>query len=275
MTLQRSGAARGGPAGGAAERRRRGAAAWRTKPISLRPRLDAAPAFAFALEGIVERMRQAAAGLQRGETGESVQQAEQAALARLEQMLAALKPDESAGGQDMPPPNQEQNPPMAQPPPGDLAGAMAELKLLKLLQEEINRRTAELEDSRAKTGQLTPADEEELAALAREQGRLADMVYNLIEATTPRPEDNPDALPEPLPQEKPPAEPKLEEAAMRTVIAHLADRDTGDWCLSIIRPGCKAAAVQAKRIRSISSCSTTSIATAEGSAWRGEICSGW
>ena len=178
----------------------------------LRPRLDAAPAFGFALEGIIQRLQQAAAGLQRGETGEVVQQLEQGALARLEQMLAALKPDESIGGEDTAPPNQEENPPMAQPPPGDLAGAMAELKLLKLLQEEINRRTTELEESRAKSGELSPADEEELAALAREQGRLADMVYNLIEATTPRPEDNPDALPDPQPQEKPPAEPKLEEA---------------------------------------------------------------
>lgn len=177
----------------------------------LRPRLDAAPAFAFALEGIIDRLRQAAAGLQRGETGETVRQLEQSALARLEQMLAALKPDESAGSEDMPPPDQEQNPPMAQPPPGDLAGATAELKLLTLLQEEINRRTTELEESRAKSGQLSPAVEEELAALAREQGRLADMVYNLIEATTPRPEDNPDALPDPLPQDKPPADPKLEE----------------------------------------------------------------
>jgi hypothetical protein len=177
----------------------------------LRPRLDAAPAFAFALEGIIDRLRQAAAGLQRGETGESVQQLEQAALARLEQMLSALKPDESAASEDKPPPDQGQSPPMAQPPPGDLAGAMAELKLLKLLQEEINRRTTELEGSRAKSGQLSPAEEEELAALAREQGRLADMVYNLIEATTPRPEDNPEALPDPLPRDMPPAEPKFEE----------------------------------------------------------------
>lgn len=168
----------------------------------LRPRLSAAPAFAFALEGIIERLRQAAAELQRGETGDSVQQLEQAALARLEQMLAALKPDDPAGGNDMPPPNQQENPPMAQPPPGDLSGAMAELKLLKLLQEEINRRTTELEQSRAKSGQLSPAEEAELAALAGEQGRLADMVYNLIEATAPRPEDNPDALPEPVPKEQ-------------------------------------------------------------------------
>jgi hypothetical protein len=178
----------------------------------LRPRLDSTPAFAFALEGIIQRLQQVAGGLLRGQTDQAVQQAEQAALARLEQMLAALKPDESEGGEDMPPPDQQENPPMPQPPRGDLAGAMAELKLLKLLQEEVNRRTMELEDARAKTGQLSPADEEELAALAREQGRLADMVYNLIEATAPRPEDNPDALPDVQPPDKlPPAEPKLED----------------------------------------------------------------
>ncbi|HEX5106659.1 MAG TPA: hypothetical protein VFV87_22720, partial [Pirellulaceae bacterium] len=161
---------------------------------------DAAPAFAFALEGIVERMRQAAAGLTRGETAQPTQQLEQAALARLEQVLAALKPNDPAAGEDMPQPNQQENP-MGQPPPGNLAGAMAELKLLKLLQEEINRRTAELEDLRVKNNQLLPDEEGELASLAREQGRLADMVYNLIEATAPRPEDNPDALPDPLPKE--------------------------------------------------------------------------
>jgi hypothetical protein len=168
----------------------------------LRPRLDAAPAFAFALEGIVDRMRNAAGLLQRGETGDAAQQSEQAALTRLEQLLAALKSDDSAAGKDMPPPNEQENPPVAQSPPGDLAGAMAELKLLKLLQEEINRRTAELEDFRTKNGQLSPTEEEELASLAREQGRLADMVYNLIEATTSRPEDNPEGLPEPMPKDK-------------------------------------------------------------------------
>lgn len=161
--------------------------------VQLRAQL-AAKAFDFAMESIEERMGQAAGLLLRGETGAPTQTAEQAALSRLEQMLAALKPDEPAA--EKPPPDGQAQPAGDSPPPGNFGGMLAELKLLKLLQEAIYARTAELEAIRAQEGALPPPQEEELDQLAREQGRLADMVLDLIEAASQRPEDEMELLPE-------------------------------------------------------------------------------
>jgi hypothetical protein len=148
----------------------------------LRIRLKAAPAFEFALGAATDQMRQAAALLLRGQTSAATQHAEQAALAHLEQILAALKSDEPKPAASPPPGD-------AQPQPGTNSAqseaSLAELKLLKSLQEAINARTAELEAQRSKAGRLTPEENEELALLARQQGRLADIVLGLIAPATP------------------------------------------------------------------------------------------
>ena len=68
-----------------------------------------------------------------------------------------------------------------QMPPGDAVHLLAELKLLKLMQQEINRRTAEIEKQAAKAQNLTPEQEKELDDLSQEQGKLADLVLNLGE----------------------------------------------------------------------------------------------
>jgi hypothetical protein len=152
----------------------------------LRPQAASADAFSLALEGAAGAMRRAGGLLLGGQTGAAPQTAQQQAIARLQHILAALRPDEPPGAPDSSPPDQQQ--PAASPPPGNLAGAMAELKLLTLLQESINRRTAELEQSRS-AGTLTGDDEQELTTLSREQGKLADLVLGLIKATAERPED--------------------------------------------------------------------------------------
>jgi hypothetical protein len=128
----------------------------------------------------------------RGQTDAAAQQAAKDAATRLEQMLAALEPDESPPP-DAPPPDAP--PPM--PPPGgqkDPFSSLAALKLLQLLQGEINRRTQELEAIRTREGKLTDEQTRLLDSLAAEQGRLAEMVLNMIEATAPKPEDMIDPL---------------------------------------------------------------------------------
>jgi hypothetical protein len=150
----------------------------------LRPRFAAA-AFAFALESGAQSMRRAGVLLSRGQTDEAVLDAERAALTYLEQILNALKNDDAppAVGSPKGEPNGEQ-----QPGPGDFGGSMAEIKLLKFLQEAINARTGELESRRARQGSLTADQQQELDSLARQQGRLADMVLELIKASA-QPED--------------------------------------------------------------------------------------
>jgi hypothetical protein len=85
-------------------------------------------------------------------------------------------------------------------PPAD-ATVLAELKLLRLMQEEINRRTAEIEAQR-NAGGITPETEQELLELAAEQGRLAELMLNLSRPSVENPEENPARLPEPPPAAK-------------------------------------------------------------------------
>ena len=72
----------------------------------------------------------------------------------------------------------------------------AELRLLKSIQQQINDRTQALDEVRRGITQLTEDQQSELAELSREQGRLADLVTNMMAAEDQRPEDDPDALPD-------------------------------------------------------------------------------
>jgi hypothetical protein len=158
----------------------------------LRLKVQEQSAFAFAVEGARLDMLRAAGMLVRGQTDSAAQQAAQEAATRLEQMLAALEPEDSPPPAAPPP---DAPPPM--PPPGGQPNpfsSLAALKLLQLLQGEINRRTQELEAIRTREGQLTDDQTRVLDSLAIEQGRLAEMVLNMIDATVPNPEDMIDPL---------------------------------------------------------------------------------
>jgi hypothetical protein len=156
--------------------------------------LGSAKAFVLTLDAAQREMLLAADALEKGETGPAVVKSASAALARLEQLLAALKPDEGSPMEPQDPPengggqNQGNQPTLQN---------LAELKLLKLMQETINQRTAELEDARRKTGQLTEEQEGEVDTLAQEQGQLADRVLEMIRAAAQRPEDDLGNLPIP------------------------------------------------------------------------------
>ncbi len=162
----------------------------------LRLKMADQSAFAFALEGARQEMLRAANLLARSDTGQAPQQAAEAAAARLAHLLAALEP-ESSPPPTAPPPD---SPPQPAPPGGqkDPFSSLAALKLLQLLQSEITRRTEELEQARADGAVLSDEQKEQLDALAAEQGRLADMVLNLIRESVAAPEDNFD-----LPDDKP------------------------------------------------------------------------
>lgn len=159
----------------------------------LRLKMMEQSAFAFALEGARQEMLRGANLLSRGQTDEPARQAAEAAATRLAQMLAALESD-SGAPPTAPPPD---TPPQPTPPGGqkDPFSSLAALKLLQLLQGEINRRTQALELLRATNGKLTDQQVQELDGLAAQQGRLADMVLSLIREAAVRPEDNPEQLP--------------------------------------------------------------------------------
>jgi hypothetical protein len=155
----------------------------------LKPRFKAVEAFSFAIEAAAGNMQRAGDLLSRGETADATQDAERSALVRLEQVLTAL-------GSDGPVPNGnatagEQG--GQQPSEGNAGASTAEIKLVRLLQQTINVRTTELETVRERSGDLSTEQQQELEALAREQGRLADMVLGWIKATGQRPEGGAEA----------------------------------------------------------------------------------
>lgn len=156
-------------------------------------------AFAFVLTAAATVMRQATSRLQAGQTDDATQELAQAAADRLAQMLAALQPDSAN-----PPASPALGPP-SDPPAGQSTSqsSLAALKLLELMQDRVNRRTAELEAIRSAAGQLSENQSAELQALADEQGRLAEFVFELIRASAVRPEDSPDLLPQIEPEGTP------------------------------------------------------------------------
>lgn len=161
-------------------------------------KLAAAEGFGLALERASADMTRAATSLARLNTGDEPQQAQKRALSRLKLVLDALQPDkpesdmEDPGGSGQPQPGAK---PPQQQPPGDGIHTLQELKLLKLMQQDVRERTDAVEARKREGEPLAENDVRELGELAEEQGRLADLMLKLSEPDAPAPEDNPDKLP--------------------------------------------------------------------------------
>jgi hypothetical protein len=164
--------------------------------------LAGAEVLRLALSDARDSMSRAAAMLDRNQTGPPTLALEKAAIVRLDQLLEAIRPEEpeegssdSGGGE-----GQGGQP---QGSPGDALHALAELKLLKLLQEEVNLRTRKLEEQFGGAPNVPEDARREYSELSRQQGRLADLLLNLL---TPAedPESNPDALPGDRMRQSPP-----------------------------------------------------------------------
>ena len=162
---------------------------------SLADKLSAAEVFSLALKGAGREMTKASELLAERDTGQRTQNAEQNALRRFEQLLKSLEPDKpdgkneqgDAGGGDQG--GQQQ-------PPTDGIPSLAQLKLLKLMQEELNGRTKSLEDTFAEKNSLTDDEQREYVELSEEQSQLADMVLNLSKPAEQPVEGDPEALPD-------------------------------------------------------------------------------
>ncbi|MBI3864457.1 MAG: hypothetical protein HY290_21455 [Planctomycetia bacterium] len=148
-------------------------------------RVAAAEVFALALKGAVRSMEQAAGQLDERETGKGAQQPQQAALRRLADLLEALKPEQrdpqqaQGDGQDQ----QGGSGAVQDGPQSDGIPSLAQLKLLITMQKELLTRTAELERLRGADGLLPQAARNELEAIVREQGELADLFLSVAART--------------------------------------------------------------------------------------------
>lgn len=147
--------------------------------------LTSAPVFALTLSRAMSNMDRAVALLGERRAGEETQATQQAAVDRFIQLLDALKNDPSQNGEQ-----QGEEPGGGS---GEAGGAqsgaprdgippVAQLKMLRSLQLEINQRTRELAETRLKENGLSPAQQKELESLGEEQGILADIVRNLMQS---------------------------------------------------------------------------------------------
>jgi hypothetical protein len=146
--------------------------------------LRAAAAFALALDGASRDMDHAAGFLEQHLTAAETQQAQQNAMRRLDLLLEALKP-ESPENQPNQPTNAENkisaNADQAAKQPQNAVN-LSELKLLKILQQEINRRTAALAETVGPDGKPTEQQRKEYEQLAEEQARLAELILKMMKA---------------------------------------------------------------------------------------------
>ena len=152
--------------------------------------MASAEVFSLVLKRLARSMKLAADALGERETSEKTQAFERDALRKIDSLLAVLKqeqkkqqptekPEEKPEELSQEPQEQEEKPEEAQPP-GDMLPQLAQLKLLKSLQEEYLERTEMLEKFRDKEGKLPATMQEEKDDLAREQAELADFARNLI-----------------------------------------------------------------------------------------------
>lgn len=175
----------------------------------LADKLTSAEVFRLAMDGAIGEMNQATDQLAELRTDKSTLDSEQNAHRRLGQLLDALKQDKAEGGEQQTGNGDGQQ--GGGKPPGDGIPEIAQLKMLKFLQMEINERTRALNEQLGKQP-LSDDQTRELSRLGEQQGELADLVRNLSRPQEANPEENPEALPDDFsPKDQPadqPAEPK-------------------------------------------------------------------
>jgi hypothetical protein len=135
--------------------------------------MTAAGPFHLVLAAAETEMGQAAALLDARQTGTATQEAEQRAIERLDLILKALEPEKSGSGPSGGDGGGDQEKPGPQP---EGVQSLSEIKLLKLLQEEINLRTQKLAAAVAAAGKVSDEHRQAFTQLSADQGRLAEMV---------------------------------------------------------------------------------------------------
>jgi hypothetical protein len=141
-------------------------------------KLSGVAAFQFVLDAAARGMGRAAEQLKDRDTGGVTQQLEQDALARLQQLTAALAEDQTGAerqtGGDSGPGGPGQS-------PGSTQRTMAEVRLIRLMQEDLNRRTRRLDEAIGRGKQPNDQQRTEFAELTKEQGRLAELILDLTD----------------------------------------------------------------------------------------------
>jgi hypothetical protein len=127
---------------------------------------------ALALVGVADDMDRAWGLLDRRQTGRPTQQAQQEALERLGLILDALAPEPAA----KPTGEASGGPGSGRPAAPGKQLTLAELKVLKLLQQEVNHRTEQIQRAFGAVGAREEYARRQYDKLSGDQGALADLV---------------------------------------------------------------------------------------------------
>jgi hypothetical protein len=116
-----------------------------------------------------------------------IQKAQGEALRRLDQLLEALKPEKNVAFR--PAQRQEGDGPMppagSSRPPADGIPPLAQLKLLRALQEEVNQRTADFARKHPDLSRLSPQEKSELQTIRRDQAEIGELLDELTAPPAP------------------------------------------------------------------------------------------
>ena len=156
----------------------------------LQQQMASAEVFSLVLKRLARTLKLAADRLSEQDTAVPTQTLENDAIRKIDSLLAVLKQDQKKAAK--PPegaqkpeelsqePQAEDEKPQEAQPPGDTIPQLAQLKLLKSLQEEYLERTEMLDKFRDQDGKLPASMLAEKEELAREQAELADFTRALI-----------------------------------------------------------------------------------------------
>ncbi|MEQ9071251.1 MAG: hypothetical protein RLO18_31235, partial [Gimesia chilikensis] len=156
-------------------------------------KMAAAPVFGLAIRKVRDQLEIAVIRLEERLTDEETLAAETGAQNRLKEILAILKYRKST-------PNQESGDGTPSPQmPTDQIPLVAQLRLLKLLQEELLQQTTRFNESIDQQKELTPEQQELRKRLSRDQADLAELSQELMSLFTGSQSDESEPLPETVP----------------------------------------------------------------------------
>lgn len=174
----------------------------RLEAQGLSEKLSAAKVFALAAKGAARNMDQAASRLDEKETGAETQQFAQSALQRFLDLLEAIKPEKPKSQEPGAAEQQAGNNGGGeqQSPAIDTVTLIAELKMLRSMQVDLNSRMLSLAVKRDQGNPLKASELEELKKLGEEQGELAELATKFLElfdAAKPKGAKQPEGDPAP------------------------------------------------------------------------------
>ena len=141
---------------------------------------DGAPVFRLTIQKAADSMDVAAQRLQSLKTDDATVRSQKLAALRLRQLLDSLKREQAKkGGQ--PQQGGQQGQPGGRQGGDDGFPPAAQIKMVKILQEEINERTDYFDELVRRHKELTPDQVAEVDRLHLDQGTLADLVRDLTQ----------------------------------------------------------------------------------------------